>query len=70
MDFSGRATPLSEDGFKSAQVYLRYAGYDPGAVDGVIGSRTQTALRKFQSNADLVATGVLDDNTFRRLASA
>jgi len=65
-----RAGDLPDLRVRAAQVYLGYAGFDPGPVDGVIGSRTQAALRKFQSNADLVATGVLDDDTFRRLASA
>ena len=65
-----RAGALPDPRVRAAQVYLKYAGCDPGPVDGVLGSRTHAALRQFQSGVDLSATGELDDDTFGRLASS
>jgi peptidoglycan hydrolase-like protein with peptidoglycan-binding domain len=38
---------------RSLQEALRRAGHDPGQVDGVIGPRTQEALRAFQQEKGL-----------------
>ena len=54
---------------RSAQLYLTYRGLNPGAVDGLIGSRTRDALRRFQQQAGLGATGEADGETLARLAS-
>lgn len=41
---------------------LARLGFDPGPVDGVVGSRTRAALREFQETRDdLADTGRLDD---------
>ena len=39
------AGPLPDLSVRAKQLYLTFAGYDPGPVDGIMGSRTQTALR-------------------------
>ena len=52
---------------QEAQKRLRALGYAPGSADGVIGSRTLVALKKFQTDQGVSATGVLDDKTLSAL---
>lgn len=49
------------------QIALARRGYNPGVVDGVIGPRTRSALRAFQSTNGLPVTGVADYPTLRLL---
>ena len=44
---------LSSMQARSLQEALRRAGHDPGQVDGVIGPRTQEALRAYQQEKGL-----------------
>ncbi|MER6346546.1 peptidoglycan-binding domain-containing protein [Streptomyces sp. NPDC001595] len=37
---------------KEAQCLLQYQGYNPGTIDGVFGSRSQSAARLFQSTVN------------------
>lgn len=46
---------------RAAQLYLTFGGFDPGPVDGVLGSRTRAALVDFQNQEGLPATGEVDD---------
>lgn len=39
------------------QHLLAYLGYDPGAIDGVMGRNTQAAVRRFQADYGLTADG-------------
>jgi peptidoglycan hydrolase-like protein with peptidoglycan-binding domain len=48
---------------KQVQQALKKEGHDPGPVDGVMGQKTQQALRDFQKSKNLEATGRLDDQT-------
>lgn len=59
--------PLPDLKVRAAQLYLTYAGFHPGPVDGVIGSLTRAALRDFQHRESLNQTGEVDDETFERL---
>jgi len=52
---------------KAAQQALKDKGHDPGAVDGVMGPKTQAALRDFQGKEGLKATGRLDRDTMSKL---
>jgi len=45
------------------QVILSALGYEVGAIDGVVGSRTTAAIKEFQKECDLDVTGKLDDET-------
>ncbi|MFN2597591.1 MAG: peptidoglycan-binding protein, partial [Pyrinomonadaceae bacterium] len=50
-----------------AQVVLAGLGYSIGAPDGVAGTRTVAALRRFEADKDLPQTGRLDDATLNAL---
>ncbi len=53
---------------KNAQEQLKVAGFEPGPADGVAGSRTMQALRKYQAANGFPITGLFDDKTLRSLA--
>jgi peptidoglycan hydrolase-like protein with peptidoglycan-binding domain len=50
-----------------AQEELRELGYNPGPVDGMMGSRTRQALRQYQRDYNLPATGTLNAATRQKL---
>jgi hypothetical protein len=47
---------------RAAQLYLTFAGYHPGGVDGLMGSRTTAAVNEFQQDQGLSVTGIVDDD--------
>ncbi|HEX7228231.1 MAG TPA: peptidoglycan-binding domain-containing protein, partial [Candidatus Binatia bacterium] len=53
----------SSENIKQVQEALKDKGHDPGPVDGVMGPKTQQALRAFQKESGMQATGRLDDKT-------
>jgi Putative peptidoglycan binding domain len=55
---------------RDAQIALRDAGYEPGRIDGVMGPKTQAAIREFQQSRGLSQTGTLDATTQRQLFAA
>ena len=57
---SGR---MSKDKVKEVQSALKSKGMDPGPEDGVLGPKTQQAIREFQKSNNLQATGRIDDKT-------
>jgi len=62
--FTGRELPTLRRGSAGPYVRLLQArlkdyGFDPGPVDGVFGSGTEAAVRKFQSAFWLVADGIV-----------
>jgi peptidoglycan hydrolase-like protein with peptidoglycan-binding domain len=52
---------------KAVQQALKDKGHDPGAIDGKMGPKTQSALREFQSKEGLKASGRLDAETMAKL---
>jgi peptidoglycan hydrolase-like protein with peptidoglycan-binding domain len=52
---------------KAAQQALKDKGHDPGAIDGMMGPKTQAAVRDFQSKEGLKASGRLDAETLAKL---
>ena len=71
---SSEAMPSSarsqEELVRDAQVALRDAGYEPGRIDGVMGPKTQAAIREFQASHGLPQTGRLDEATRQQLFAA
>lgn len=49
------------DSVLAIQKRLSALGYDPGPIDGIVGSRTTTAIRHFQTKHGLIPTGTVDD---------
>ncbi|MGB7949334.1 MAG: peptidoglycan-binding domain-containing protein [Candidatus Binatia bacterium] len=58
---------ISPDDIRKAQEALKAKGFDPGVVSGRMDPKTQDALRDFQKQNDLPATGVLDPKTVAKL---
>lgn len=58
---------ISSDDIKRAQEALKAKGRDPGAISGRMHAKTQEALREFQKENNLPATGVLDQKTADKL---
>lgn len=59
--------PMSRDQRFAAQRALAALGYDPGGIDGVIGSGTRAALRRWQQSRGLLADGHLTAALAERL---
>lgn len=57
---------VSSEQIKKAQIALKAKGLNPG-TDGKMDARTQQALRDFQKDNNLPATGVLDEKTAEKL---
>jgi peptidoglycan hydrolase-like protein with peptidoglycan-binding domain len=61
---------MQGDAVKNVQARLLAAGYDPEGVNGRWDSRTETALKDFQSRSHLPATGRVDSATWHKLDKA
>lgn len=59
-----------ELGGKKLQLVLTSLGYDLGRIDGIVGPKTTAALRDFQRDYELKATGRLDEETNQALCAA
>jgi len=64
---SQREMVISSEDIRKAQEALKAKGKDPGAVSGRMHAKTQEALREFQKENNLPATGVLDKKTADKL---
>jgi hypothetical protein len=61
------AGPLPDLNVRTAQLYLTFAGFNPGSVDGVMGPNTRNALLSYQQRNGLPQTGAADDQTLASL---
>lgn len=65
--------PLASDSveFKRAvaniQLILNKMGFDAGAADGIVGEKTREAIRAFQSENGMSATGEIDNELVKKL---
>jgi peptidoglycan hydrolase-like protein with peptidoglycan-binding domain len=55
---------------RKVQEALKDKGMDPGPVDGIMGPKTQSALRDFQKQEGMEETGRLDAETMSKLGVA
>jgi Putative peptidoglycan binding domain len=58
---------ISAGQMRSVQQALQGKGMDPGAIDGVMGPKTQEAVRNFQKAQNLPQTGRVDAQTLEKL---
>src|SRR5262245_2650631 len=57
-------------GNKAIQTMLDKVGHPPGAIDGIMGTNSQNALKAFQTKSGLPATGTADVKTRKALYKA
>jgi len=58
-----KARMMRGDDVKELQTALKRAGYDPGPIDGIFGSRTEKAVWAFQHVKGLVVDGIVGPKT-------
>ena len=61
--------PLPDLKIRTAQLYLMFAGLNPGTVDGVMGAKTRNAVTQFQTQQGMAATGKVNDAVLAGLAA-
>lgn len=52
------------DEVKELQDRLKLSGFYIGAIDGVFGSETETAVKNFQKSAEIKVDGVVGPETY------
>lgn len=67
---SSSSNSVSKKTIKKVQKKLNELGYDCGTPDGVMGSKTKRALKKFQKDNELKADGVIGKKTLKALGLA
>lgn len=60
-------SPEYRKAIATVQAILNKMGYDAGAADGIVGNKTRNAIKAFQSQNGLPATGEIDDALVRKL---
>ena len=58
---------LNQNGIRQVQVALQKKGFDPGPIDGILGTRTTQAVRSFQEFYGIKASGQIDNQTLYAL---
>ena len=66
---SPQASTQDSETVKKVQSALAQQGYDPGPVDGQLGSRTKSALKQAQKDKGIEATGQIDEQTIAALGA-
>ena len=64
------STDLTRDEIRTAQRLLKQLGFDAGAVDGLWGKRTKSALRLWQEKAGLKSDGILSLSVLNHMSAA
>jgi peptidoglycan hydrolase-like protein with peptidoglycan-binding domain len=67
LSLAPRASAGDRGNIKKMQESLRDKGYDPGRIDGVMGSQTRDAISQYQKSENLPVTGHLDGETAAKL---
>lgn len=56
-----------EKSITEIQSRLNQLGYNSGKVDGILGVKTQSAIRRFQTDQHLIADGIVGSQTWSKL---
>ena len=64
---SGKRQMGNQSQIRRVQEALKTEGHDPGPIDGMMGPKTQEALRQYQRQENLKETGRLDQDTMSKL---
>ena len=64
---TGGARPLSNDEVRETQAWLKAFGFDPGPLDGLPGSRTMAAVKRYQATRQAEETGLLSRSLLRQV---
>lgn len=64
---TGTSSPAFSPQIQRAQMRLAELGYAPGPADGIFGSQTEAAIRRFQNDQGIPETSRLDSKTRRQL---
>jgi hypothetical protein len=64
---AGGARPLSNDEVRETQAWLKAFGFDPGPLDGLPGSRTMAAVKRYQATRQAEETGLLSRSLLRQV---
>jgi Putative peptidoglycan binding domain len=64
---TGSARPLSNDEVRETQAWLKAFGFDPGPLDGLPGSRTMAAVKRYQATRQAEETGLLSRSLLRQV---
>jgi len=67
---SSSSNSVSRKTVKKVQKKLNELGYNCGTPDGIMGSKTKRALKKFQRDNDLNADGIIGKKTLKALGLA
>ena len=59
--------PLGQDQVRRLQTRLKQMGYDPGAIDGMVGDSFRAAVRAYQAGHGITPDGYADLELFRRI---
>ena len=60
---------INLDGVRKVQTLLKEKGFDPGPIDGVVGSRTSAALHAYQDAYGIKSSGNIDNQTLFALGA-
>ena len=60
---------LNEEKVRRVQQALQSKGFDPGPIDGVIGRRTEDAIRGFQDRYGISTSAKVDNQTLYALGT-
>ena len=60
----------SGEAVRQLQQALKDLGYDPGAVDGQFGAKTEAAVKQFQGDREITVDGIVGDITWLNIDEA
>lgn len=68
-EVSAQLAPDEATKNRQIQTALKNAGYDPGPIDGKVGTKTKKAIKDFQSANGLKADGKVGTRTWAKLSA-